>query len=110
MAKAMMIMMETVQNHPQYQNLLPQAEEQRRQARRMLAVKLTPLEPRVFVRLTDNWVSLGMVYPVDNDLRRMFRSEVSQRILAEFAKAGIQIASETLAIVRFPNNLFPPPP
>lgn len=103
--KAIAIMIETVQKHPHYQKLLPQAEAQRRQARRMLlVVKLTPLEPRVFVKLTDNWIALGMVYPVENDLRRAFRSEVSQLILAEFAEAGIRIASETLAIVRFPNK------
>jgi len=102
---AIRILVEVVQNNPNYQNLLPQAEEQRRRARRKLAVKITSLEPRVFVRLTDNWIELGMVYPVDNDLRRSFRSEVSQRILTEFENAHIQIASQTMAIVRFPNKV-----
>lgn len=102
--KAMRIMIESVQKHPHYQSLLPQAEDQRRQARRKLAVKITSLEPRVFVKLTDNWIEIGMVYPVDNDLRRIFRSEVSQRILSEFAEADIRIASQTMAIVQFPNK------
>jgi small-conductance mechanosensitive channel len=102
--KAILIMSEAVKQHPIYQNLLPQAEEQRRQARRKLAVKITSLEPRVFVKLTDNWIELGIVYPVDNDFRRTFRSEVSQRILSEFAEADIRIASQTIAIVRFPNK------
>jgi len=102
--KATLIMIEAVKTHPHYQSLLPQAEEQRRQARRKLAVKITSLEPRVFVKLTDNWIELGMVYPVDNDVRRTFRSEVSQRILAEFSEADIKIASQTIAIVRFPHK------
>jgi small-conductance mechanosensitive channel len=101
--KAIGIMIEIVKQHPSYQSLLPQAEEQRRQARRKLAVKLTSLEPRVFVKITDNWIELGMVYPVDNDLRRTFRSEISQQILTAFADAGIKIASQTIAIVQFPN-------
>jgi small-conductance mechanosensitive channel len=62
------------------------------------------LEPRVFVRLTDNWIELGLVYPVDTDSRRTFRSEISQRILTEFAAAGISVASQTIAIVQFPST------
>lgn len=102
--KAMAIMSEAINTHPRYQALLPVAEKQRRQARRKLAVKITSLEPRVFVKLTDNWVELGMVYPVENDGRRAFRSEVSQQILTEFEQAGIQIASQTVAIVQFPDQ------
>ena len=102
--KAIVMMIEAVKKHPNYQSLLPQAEEQRRQARRKLAVKITSLEPRVFVKVTDNWIELGMVYPVDNDLRRTFRSEVSQRILVAFEEAEIEIASQTIAIVQFPNK------
>lgn len=102
--KAVQIMIEAVKKHPQYQTLLPKAEEQHRQARHKLAVRITPLEPRVFVKLTDNWIELGMVYPVDTDLRRTFRSEVSQYILSEFAKENIEVASQTMAIVRFPSK------
>ena len=57
--KAVRLMIAAVQKHPKYQVLLPQAIEQRRQARRQLAVKITSLEPRVFAKLTDNWIELG---------------------------------------------------
>lgn len=99
---AIAILYDTVKYNPHYQTLLPRAEEQRKQARKKLAVKITSLEPRVFVRITDNWIELGMVYPVDNDMRRTFRSEVSQKILSAFDQAGITIASQTVAIVQFP--------
>ncbi len=102
--KAITLMIAAVREHPHYQNLLPRAEEQRRQARRKLAVKITSLEPRVFVKLTDNWIELGMVYPVDTDSRRAFRNDVNQRILLDFAKANIIIASQTVAIVSFPKK------
>ena len=102
--RAIEIMLETVQQNHHYQDLLPKAEAQRRQARRKLAVKITPLEPRVFVRLTDNWIELGIVYPVDIELRRAFRSDVGQRILTEFKEAGITIASNTVSIVQFPQH------
>ena len=97
-------MSNAVCEHPAYKELLPQAEKQRREARRKLAVKMTPLEPRTYVKLTDNWIELGLIYPVDTDLRRSFRSEISQRLLTEFEAEGIVIASQTIAIVQFPSN------
>ena len=100
--QAVTIMTAAVAQQPLYQELLPRAQEERRRARRQFAIKITPLEPRVFVRLTDNWIELGLIYPVDTDSRRVFRSEISQRILAEFTAAGIVIASQTIAIVQFP--------
>ena len=63
---------------------------------------MTPLEPRTYMKITDNWIELGLVYPVDTDLRRSFRSEISQQLLTEYEKSGIVIASQTIAIV--PNS------
>ena len=100
--QAIKIMTGVVLNHPEYQSLLPKAQEQRRQARHEFAIKITPLEARTYVRLTDNWIELGLVYPVAIDIRRSFRSEVSQKILDEFSSAKITVASQTLAIVNFP--------
>jgi small-conductance mechanosensitive channel len=102
--KAIQIMLDSVRENSHYLKLLPRADEQRKLARKKLAVKITSLEPRVFVKITDNWIELGMVYPVDNDLRRTFRSEVSQQILSEFSNADITIASQTVAIVQFPTG------
>jgi small-conductance mechanosensitive channel len=105
--RALEILPSAVREHPAYQALLPKAEKQRREARRKLAVKMTPLEPRTFVKLTDNWIELGVVYPVGTDGRRSFRSEVSQRLLAEFEAESIRVASQTIAIVEFPSSPAP---
>jgi small-conductance mechanosensitive channel len=102
--KGIEILANTVIEHPAYQELLPKAQKQRRELRRRLAVKMTPIEPRTYVKITDNWIELSLVYPVDTDLRRSFRSEISQRLLAEFETEGIMIASQTIAIVQFPSN------
>lgn len=102
--KAIEILLHTVEEHPEYQNLLPKARQQREGLRKHFAVKVTSLEPRVFVNLTDNWISLGLVYPVDTDLRRLFRSEICQTLLVAFNQEGIEIASETLSIVDFPSQ------
>ncbi len=105
--QAVEIMTDSVHNHPLYQELLPKAEKQHRDARRKLAVKMTSLEPKVYVKLTDNWIELGLVYPVNTDLRRTLRSEISQHILDEFKKARITVASQTVSIVHFPSEETP---
>ncbi|MCJ7701609.1 MAG: mechanosensitive ion channel family protein [Anaerolineales bacterium] len=102
--KGIEILANTVIEHPAYKELLPKAQKQRRELRRRLAVKMTPIEPRTYVKITDNWIELSLVYPVDTDLRRSFRSEISQRLLAEFEAEGIKIASQTIAIVEFPSD------
>ena len=102
--KAVEILTNVVTDHPEYQQLLPDAIEQRQDLSKRFAVRTNPLDPRVFVNLTDNWIALGLVYPVDTDLRRLFRSEICQKILSVFDAEGIQIASETISIVDFPNT------
>jgi small-conductance mechanosensitive channel len=102
--RAIEIMSDAVCEHPAYQDMLPRAEKQRREVRRKLAVKMTPLEPRTYVKLTDNWIELGLVYPVDTDLRRSFRSDISERLLTEFEAENIVIASQTIAIAQLPSS------
>ncbi len=102
--KAIETMSRAVYEHTSYKELLPKAEKQRREVRRKLAVKMTPLDPRTYVKITDNWIEIGMIYPVDTDLRRSFRSEISQQLLDEFKAENIVIASQTLEIVKFPSS------
>ena len=98
------IMTKSILENSNYIALLPKAEKQHRDARRKLAVKMTSLDPHVYMKLTDNWIELGLVYPVDTDLRRTIRSDVSKVILDEFVKAKITVASQTVSIVQFPSS------
>lgn len=60
------------------------------------------LEPRVFYRLTDNWLELSVRFVLDSHQTRAAKDAMSRYIIAELDKAGIGIASSTYDIVGFP--------
>jgi small-conductance mechanosensitive channel len=53
------------------------------------------LEPRVFVRATDNWMELAARFVVPVRAARSVKDEVTRRVQRRFAAAGIDIGSET---------------
>jgi small-conductance mechanosensitive channel len=63
----------------------------------------TELEPRVFVRATDNWVELAARFIVPVRGARGVRDELTRRIVTRLEEAGIEFASETVdATLRVP--------
>jgi len=60
------------------------------------------VEPRVYVRLTDNWTELSLRFVVRPTNARVVKDAMSRDILAGLAEAKIGIASGTYAIVEFP--------
>ena len=60
------------------------------------------LEPRVFFRITDNWLELSLRFIVGTHLIRVIKDKMSRFIVVELEKAGIGIASATYDIVGFP--------
>jgi len=65
-------------------------------------VTRSELEPRVFVRLTDNWVELAMRFVVPDHGARAIKDSISRDILAGFDEAKIGVASSTYDIVGLP--------
>jgi small-conductance mechanosensitive channel len=65
-------------------------------------VDLESLEPRVFFRITDNWLELSLRFLVPDRRSREDKDRISRDILAAFDEAGIGIASTTIDIVAFP--------
>jgi small-conductance mechanosensitive channel len=65
-------------------------------------VRETELEPRVYQRLTDNWVELSLRFVVEADAVRVVKDAMSRDILAALEEAGIGIASATFEIVGVP--------
>jgi small-conductance mechanosensitive channel len=65
---------------------------------------IEPLElvPRVYYRLTDNWLELTVRFLVQTHLIRNVKDAMSRRIVAEMDAAGIGVASATYDIVGFP--------
>ena len=101
---ALKIMTEAAKSHTEYGKLLPEAKSSLRKAQRDYAIKHVTLDVQVFVKLTDNWIELSLVYPADSHMRPIVRSDVSRTILEKFKESGITIASETIDIVHLPGT------
>ena len=65
-------------------------------------VKRSEFEPRVFVRLTDNWVELSVRFIAHDHGVRELKDKISREMLERFKEAGIGIASGTYQIVGMP--------
>jgi small-conductance mechanosensitive channel len=60
------------------------------------------LDPKVYMRLTDNWIELSIRFIVADHSIREIKDRISRQILSEFDAAGIEIASSTYDIVGMP--------
>ena len=56
----------------------------------------TELEPRVYLRATDNWTEVAARFVVPVRGARAAKDELTRRITARFREAGIDLASETI--------------
>ena len=65
-------------------------------------LQLSDLKPRVYWRLTDNWVELTVRFLCKAHDVRGLKDRMSRYIIAEMDKAGIGIASGTYEIVGMP--------
>jgi small-conductance mechanosensitive channel len=73
-----------------------------RELQRRYFMKGAGLEPRVYWRITDNWVELALRFVVEIEGIREVKDRMSRYILEEFDKARIGIASGTYEIVGMP--------
>jgi small-conductance mechanosensitive channel len=62
----------------------------------------TELEPRVYWRLTDNWLELTVRFVAEETGVRGLKDQISRDILAAFDEAGLGFASSTYEIVGLP--------
>jgi len=60
------------------------------------------LEPRVFVRLTDNWIELSLRFISHDHGSREIKDKMSRDIIRDLGAAGIGIASTTFEITGLP--------
>jgi small-conductance mechanosensitive channel len=65
-------------------------------------IHASDLEPRAYLRLTDNWVELRVRFLVKNFGVRDVKDLVSRRVLERFQAEGIELASTTVELVRVP--------
>ena len=75
---------------------------QRLRRRYFVPAEEVSLEPEVFFTLTSSWVELAVRFVVPtHDIRRV-KSDISRDVATTFAKHGIELASNTYAIVEVP--------
>ncbi len=63
--------------------------------RRRYPVERAEVEPRVFVRATDNWVELSARFVVPVRGGRALKDQMSRRVLDRFTEHGLTVASAT---------------
>lgn len=59
-------------------------------------------EPKVYYRLTSNWLELSLRFMARDHGTRVIKDQITRDILAEFDKCGLRIASMPFRIVEFP--------
>ena len=69
---------------------------------RRFDVQPLDLIPKVFYRITDNWLELTVRFIVHTHLIRSVKDSMSRQIIGKMDEAGIGIASATYDIVGFP--------
>lgn len=78
------------------------SEDALRELERRYFVKRSELEPKVFIRLTDNWVELSLRFITAEHGIRDIKGRMSRQILRQLADAKIGIASSTYDVVGMP--------
>ena len=84
------------------EDLSQMSEEAERTLEQKYYLQIKDLEPRVFYRLTDNWLELTARFVVRDHGSREVKDAISRELLSKLDKAGIGIASSTYEIVGFP--------
>ncbi|MCJ2086994.1 mechanosensitive ion channel family protein [Methylobacterium sp. E-005] len=99
-ARAEAVMLEAARRHALDTNAMTVEAKARLQER--FGVDPVDLEPRVFYRITDNWLELTVRFILGTHQIRGAKDAMSRDILAAFDAAGIGIASATYDIVGLP--------
>ena len=69
---------------------------------RRYVMKPADLEPKVYFRLTDNWLELTLRFIVEDHSIRKVKDAMSRDVLRSLDATGIGIASTTLEIAALP--------
>jgi small-conductance mechanosensitive channel len=65
---------------------------------RRYPVPVTEVEPRVFLRATDNWIELTARFVVPLRSARSVKDDITRRVLDRLSSAGIEVASQTIVV------------
>ncbi len=99
-ARAEAILLEAARLHATEANAM--AAERKAELQQRFGVEPVELDPKVYYRITDNWLELTVRFVVGTHRIRGAKDAMSRHIIAELDAAGIGIASATYDIVGFP--------
>ncbi len=99
-ARAERILLEAARRHTK--RTTEMSEECLKEMERRYSLNRSDLEPRVFWRLTDNWLELSVRFITEDHGIRSIKDAMSRDVVNAFEAAGLSIASGTYAIVEFP--------
>jgi len=79
--------------------VVAEARTQLERVRSKYLLRETDLEPRAYVRLTDNWIELSIRFLARPSGIREMKDRIFRRLLTAFGEEGISIASATFEVV-----------
>jgi small-conductance mechanosensitive channel len=94
------ILLKCVRRHTQ--DVIKVSEDDRIRLEAKYGIKTDDMVPRVFYRLTDNWLELSVRFIVPEHGVRNIKDAISRDLLSDLDKHGIGIASSTYEIVGLP--------
>jgi small-conductance mechanosensitive channel len=80
--------------------------------RNEFGIEVGDVDPRVYWRITDNWIELSVRFLVPDHGARPIKDAMTRQILAGLSQSKIEVASGTYAIVEVPPlkiSITPPP-
>ena len=99
-SRAEEIILDIVKKHTDEFTLL--SEEQTKLLEDKYTIKISDIVPRVFYRLTDNWLELSVRFIVPEHGVRIVKDNIAREILEQFDNEAIVMASTTFEIVGLP--------
>ena len=94
------IMLEAAESHAVREPDLPPSVMSELQRRYFM--EAPDVQPKTFVRLTDNWIELAVRFVTAEHGIRQVKDRIARQILTAFQEAQIQVASATIEIVGLP--------
>ena len=105
--RAEQIILEVVERNTK--DIASLAEPELERLRRSFFIEASDIRPRVYLRITDNWVELSVRFLCHTHDIRGLKDRISREILAGFEDESIGIASSTYDIVGLPPIKFETP-
>ncbi|MFP5385895.1 MAG: mechanosensitive ion channel family protein [Bacteriovoracia bacterium] len=94
------ILIETVKKHTQ--ETYEKSEDNRYLLESRYGVRTEDILPKVFYRLTDNWLELTVRFITEEHGIRDVKDQISRGIIEQFESRGIEVASSTMEVVGLP--------